>query len=150
MYPNVRNAWDGNTEAVLNQLEEVEAELNAFFSKLSAPQFFRIHVAGDFVTKAYAEMWARVAEAHPRTRFLAFTKQWDNIRDVEFPENFSLILSDWPGCEIPSDLKHPIAYCVDTWEEAPEDAMHCPGHCDTCGACWDLKKAGCNVAFKKH
>ena len=149
-YPNVRKNWDENTVLALDFLPELESHLNAYFAKLSAPRFFRVHVAGDFVSKEYAEMWARVAAAAPGTKFLAFTKQWDNVRGVEFPDNFKLILSAWPGTEIPADLRalYNVAWLDDgTVEGIPADAIECPGHCETCGACWGLDR---DTVFHKH
>jgi hypothetical protein len=97
-------------------------------------------------------MWARVAAAAPHTNFLAFTKQWDNIRGIEFPENFSMVLSDWPGIEIPSDLRalYSVAWLDDGRDCIPADAIECPGNCETCGVCWALAKRGLDVKFRKH
>ena len=151
-YANVRKAWDENSTLAESDIPALETFFDLYFSAMSAPRFFRIHVAGDFVSRPYAEMWARVAEKHPGTRFLAFTKQWENVRGVVFPENFSLVLSGWPGTEIPGDLsaQYAKAYCVDTPEEIPEDGFHCPGSCENCGACWELGKRGIDVYFVKH
>lgn len=144
MYPSVRKAWDSNTDIVLSNLTAFESAMNVFFDSMSAPRFFRVHVAGDFVTREYAETWARIAAKHPGTRFLAFTKQWDNVRGVTFPENFSLVLSGWKNTTIPSDLTalYPIADCIEKDDEIPADYIECPGHCDTCGMCWGLAKIG--------
>lgn len=152
MYPSVRKAWDGNTEAVLNNLPAFEKAMNTFFDSMTAPRFFRIHVSGDFVTKEYASAWERIARKHPGTKFLAFTKQWDNVRNIDFPENFSLVLSGWKDTTIPEDLtkKYPIADCIEKGDTIPESYLECPGHCDKCGMCWNLKSIGKNVAFRKH
>lgn len=152
MYPSVRKAWDENTELAVSGLEKLEPFFDLYFSGMNAPRFFRIHVAGDFVSSEYAEMWARVAARHPGTRFLAFTKQWDNVRGIDFPENFSLVLSGWPGTEIPADLsaQYAKAICVESAEEIPADGFHCPGSCENCGACWELGKRGIDVYFVKH
>lgn len=151
-YPNVRKAWDTNTDLIKANLELVERELTAYFSAMTAPRFFRLHVSGDFASKEYAQMWARVASNAPHTNFLAFTKQWNMVRGVEFPDNFSLVLSAWPGTTIPEDLRkiYSVAWLDDGNEEIPENAMECPGHCDQCGACWGLAKKGIDVKFKKH
>jgi hypothetical protein len=152
MYSNVRAAWDANTDLAVNDLALMERELSAYFAGMNAPRFFRLHVAGDFVTREYAAMWARIAAAAPHTNFLAFTKQWGMVRGVDFPKNFSLVLSSWPGTVIPSDLreKYSVAWLDDGSEEIPEDAMECPGNCETCGACWGLAKRGIDVKFAKH
>lgn len=152
MYKNTRAAWDANTDLALNDLGTMEKELIKYFSSMTAPRFFRIHVAGDFVTREYAEMWARVAAVAPATNFLAFTKQWDNIRDIEFPDNVSIVLSAWPGTEIPEDLRklYSVAWLDDGTEEVPNDAIECPGNCASCGVCWSLSKRHIDVKFRKH
>lgn len=152
MYKTVRAAWDNNTELALTALDVMEGDLMSYFSSVNAPRFFRVHVGGDFVSHAYAEMWARVAAANPRTNFLAFTKQWDMIRGIEFPENFSMVLSSWPGTTIPEDLRelYSVAWLDDGSEDVPADAIECPGNCATCGVCWALAKRGLDVKFAKH
>jgi hypothetical protein len=151
-YKNVRAAWDTNTELALNDLATMERDLTAYFGSMVAPRFFRLHVGGDFISREYTEMWARVAAAAPSTNFLAFTKQWDMVRGVEFPGNFSLVLSAWPGTEIPADLRarYSVAWLDDGSEEVPASAMECPGNCETCGACWGLSRMGIDVRFRKH
>lgn len=149
---SVREAWDWNTEMVLNDLETVEKDLNTYFAGMTAPRFFRIHASGDFVTREYAQMWARVAAKAPNTNFLAFTKQWDMVRGIEFPKNVSLVLSDWPNTEIPADLLklYSVAWLDDGRECIPSDALECPGNCENCGVCWSLSKRGIDVKFHKH
>lgn len=151
-YPTTRAAWDNNTDTAINDLARFEADLMLYFGSLNAPRFFRIHVAGDFVTREYAEMWARVAASNPNTNFLAFTKQWDNIRGIDFPDNVSVVLSAWPGTEIPADLRalYSVAWLNDGTTEIPADALECPGNCETCGVCWSLSKRRIDVFFNKH
>lgn len=152
MYPSVRKAWDDNTNLAVNNLERLEGELMKYFDNpLTRPRFFRVHVGGDFVTYAYAEMWARIATAFPDVNFLAFTKCFDIVDTIDFPDNFSIVLSAWKGCAIPERLKkrYAVAYVSDC-DDVPGDAIRCPGHCDTCGACWGLAKRGLDVVFDKH
>lgn len=148
-YANVRRAWDDNTAAALHDLAGLEKVLSDYFDSVTAPRFFRVHVGGDFVTYAYAEMWARIAAAHPGTRFLAFTKQWDNVRGIEWPENFSLILSGWTGTTIPDDLRqtHRAADCVEKGQTPPTGAKECGGDCSKCGFCWSPDR---DLYFHKH
>lgn len=152
MYKNVRAAWDANTALATGDLPTMEADLMNYFGAVTAPRFFRIHVGGDFVSREYAKMWARVAASNPGTNFLAFTKQWDMVRGVEFPANFSLVLSSWPGTVIPEDLRrqYSVAWLDDGSEDVPADALECPGNCATCGVCWSLAKRGIDVRFAKH
>jgi hypothetical protein len=149
--PTVKKAWDENTDFVLHDLERVENALDKYLTK-HAPRFFRVHVSGDFVTREYAAAWARIASKHTETRFLAFTKQFDIIRGIEFPGNFSIVASAWEGVKIPNDIRaaFPVAWVFNTIDDIPENIFECPGRCDTCGACWGLAKKGIDVGFLKH
>ena len=155
MYKTVRAAWDSNTDMAMNDLPTMEKDLMSYFGGMNAPRFFRIHVGGDFVTEEYAAMWARVMQASPSTNFLALTKQWANVINVDFPANASIVPSGWPDCKIPDAILekfHCAAYCDDGTNSAeiPADAIECPGNCETCGVCWSLAKRGINVFFRKH
>lgn len=147
-----------NLRAVLDDLEGVEAYLIKRLSK-KKPAFFRIHPSGDFAVKGlgteYAWMWFRVALACPDTRFLAFTKCFDIVREVPFCTlpNFSLVLSEWTDVlQAPEDLKadYPTSRAVENIEDARADEVICPGGCETCGMCWALKDLKHNIAFEIH
>jgi hypothetical protein len=147
-------AWVENTVYAIKYASELETYLDAWLTKHN-PAFFRIHGSGDFFNVAYAEMWYRLAKNHPETKFLAFTKQWDIVRQVPFYvlDNFSLVLSGWTGINIPDDLReyYRCAWCDDGEENRiPADAIECPGHCDSCGLCWALKDIGRDTFFHKH
>jgi hypothetical protein len=150
MYKNVRKAWDTNTKLALEDLPTMERELNEYFSGLASPKFFRVHVAGDFVSLDYAEMWARVASAAPTTKFLAFTKSFDIVQKVSWPDNFKIVYSAWPGVPAPP-AGRPVAWMDDGTEtRIPARSVHCPGNCESCGMCWSLDELGKDVYFSKH
>lgn len=149
-------AWSENTVLAFHDLERLESLLVEYFAthKLMI-KLFRIHSAGDMFSFEYASMWYRIAKRFPTIRFLAFTKQWEVVRKVRFYElsNFSLVLSGWTGVEIPEDLRkyYRCAWCNDGIEERiPEDAMQCPGNCETCGLCWYLNELKRDTVFDKH
>lgn len=66
---------------------------------------FRIHVGGDFYSAEYVDLWIRLAERKPDTRFFAYTRSWNdgkgNVRKEMIPvlrrfsetENCRLLLS---------------------------------------------------------
>lgn len=153
-FPLVRKQSAHNLNVCQNALEEAEKYLNWYFDSPTSPRLFRIHVGGDFFNKEYFAMWVRVISSHPDTQFLAFTKQFDVIAEYKeaLPENFSLVLSAWPGMDIPDDLQSifPIAWMQDgTESRIPYDAIECGGNCGECGAkCWTL--SGHDVVFNKH
>jgi len=149
-------AWARNTAIAKKDLPALESYLNQYFDSMTAPRFFRIHVSGDFFSVEYAEMWRRVIIAHPHTKFLFFTKQWDVMRAVDFLniENLSPVLSGWTGCPVPQDLIDKgfrVAWCDDGKENRiPDDAIECPGNCESCGMCWNLYKVNHDTYFHKH
>lgn len=137
---------------VLNELGEVEAQLRQYFQR-KHPAFFRVHVAGDFINHEYADMWMRVAAEFSETKFLAFTKAFDIAGQIQPPANFSLVLSGWPGINIPSgaSTRYQTAWMQDGTEtRIPDSAITCPGHRDSCGMCWHLPRLGRDVVFHKH
>lgn len=151
--PSVRNAYKSNFQAVQNAPVSTEDQLNAYFDAANAPRLFRIHVSGDFFSADYLEMWIRVITRHPRTQFLAFTKQVDIIRPYldKLPANLSLVWSAWPGVPVPRDVRRslPVAWMQDGTEtRVKKDAIQCPGNCETCARCWAL--SGNDVVFHKH
>lgn len=152
--PSVRKAWGDNFEIAKSDLSFLETYLDKFFSKPNAPRLFRIHVGGDFFSVDYFLMWVRIAVAHPEIRFLAFTKQTEIIKpfvSAQGPKNFALVFSAWPGVPVDEKIREhlPVAWVDDGNEtRIPEDAVHCPGNCETCASCWALD--GKDVVFKKH
>lgn len=147
-------AWAENTALAVNHPDILEFLLDRWLARKNPPTF-RIHSAGDFFSVDYAEMWKRLAEKHPQTRFLAFTKQFDIIRSVPFytVPNFELVLSGWTGVIIPEDLRthYRCAWCNDgTENRIPADAIRCPGNCNKCRCCWNLSRLGKDSYFDKH
>lgn len=147
-------AWTENTALAINHPRELEKALDAWLTK-NRPALFRIHSAGDFFNVNYARLWCRLAKNHPETRFLAFTKQFDIVRHVQFYklDNFELVLSGWTGVQVPDDLRkhYRVAWCNDGQEKRiPADAIHCPGDCNKCRACWYLSRLQKDSYFDKH
>lgn len=152
MYPNVRQAWNNNTDLAMNDLKALEKDLCDNLS-CTKPQLFRIHVGGDFISPQYARMWARVGRSFPDTKFLAFTKSWEILQGVDFPHNMTIIHSAWPQRLAPP-ANRPIAWMDDgTENRIPASAHLCQGGahgitCNTCQKCWNLTDT--DVVFAKH
>lgn len=155
---NVRNSYAENFAMVLEDLHGSREYLNWYFDSPNAPRLFRIHVVGDFFSREYFQMWIDVIKAHPDTKFMAFTKQFDVIRlwvvADNIPENLTLIASAWPGVNLPEWVveKMPVAWMDDGNEtRIPEAAYPCDGDCSGgCkGHCWKMQK-GESVVFEKH
>lgn len=146
-YPNVRQAWNGNTEAAKN-LPEYFKDINTIVSK-KKPVHFRWHVAGDIDSQEYLNGMKLVARANPDTKFLAFTKN-HNLDFVGLPKNLEVVASLWPnwGKDTVGLRK---AWMQDgTENRIPATALVCPGSCETCKACWSLTADNRDVVFNVH
>jgi len=151
-YKNVRAAWDENYNYFKADPAGAEGDVVEFLRKHGhKASYFRIHVSGDFFNREYFNAWVRIAKQFPAIKFLAFTKQFDNIDPAALPTNFALRLSDWPGVDIPADLAEvlPVAYLNDGTRPADtfKNAYTCPGSCATCKHCFDSTS---NTVFHKH
>lgn len=149
-----------NLAALQHDMKRAETDIENYLNK-HKPPFFRIHSSGDFAVTiggnkySYALMWYGIAKRHPDTKFLAFTKNYEIAREINFDklENFSLVLSEWADdLAAPDDLKKRYATSRAVYElsDARPDEMICPGNCSACGACWGLAKNNINVAFEIH
>ena len=148
-YPKTKNAWDINTKFAMEDLNTMKQQLSEYFAKYK-PKFFRIHVSGDFISIEYATMWKDVIAEAQDTRFLAFTKQFDIVKSIEWPKNASIIFSAWPGMYFDRD-KFQVAWMDDGQEKRiPSDAIECPGSCEHCNMCFNLPSIGRDVVFHKH
>lgn len=81
-YDASKNAWDINTDLAETNLPLLEALLKAqILDRLQAKTeqlYVRIHVAGDFLSQAYVDMWERIAKTFPTVLFWTYTKTaWD-------------------------------------------------------------------------
>ena len=151
-YKNVRDAWNDNYIVCKFALDDAEKQITEYLEMHGhKAKYFRIHVSGDFFSREYFYMWTRIAAAFPGIKFLAFTKQFDNIDVDAVPANMALRLSDWPGLEIPEDLAAvlPVAYLDDGTRPADtfKNAHVCPGSCTNCKHCFN---AANNTVFHKH
>lgn len=130
---------------------------------LGVVPFMRWHSAGDIVDERYFIGMVEIAEKHPETKFLAFTKKYELVNSYlanggKIPANFNILFSYWgKGWEVPNPFNLPQAHIkmgdAEFDSVIPSDALHCGGLCAECvkGAenCWQLGK-GRSVVFVKH
>jgi hypothetical protein len=160
--PNVRKAWDENYELMTKDRPAYFDYIRAAVS-VSKPDLFRWHVSGDIVHFAYLYDMIEVARKCKDTQFLCFTKRYEILSMLQMdgmpkvPKNLSLVVSAWPGLDIPEPLmkKYPIAYMRDHRKgkvpdpRIPTTVNECNGGCETCGLCWKLK-SGESTVFNRH
>lgn len=154
LYPATRKAWAKNARIAKTNPKSYFLQIaNSIAGR--RPRYFRWHVAGDILNVDYLREMCRIAVQNPRTQFLAFTKAFNIVNAYErtrtSPPNLAMIFSAWPGLRIDNPHGHRIAWMQDgTEDRVPEDAVECPGNCETCGVCFRLSKLGRDVVFHKH
>lgn len=154
LFPNVKNSLQQNLEAYKNNH-------TLFFESVAAQtalvRFCRWHSSGDIVDMQYFEGMCKVARKNKDTHYLCFTKKYEIINEFlskgkRIPKNLSIVFSAWSNWipENPYDLPMTYVYGKEFNNELiPKDAIPCGGKCETCQACWTLKK-GQHVYFLKH
>ena len=154
LFPNVKNSLQQNLEAYKNNH-------TLFFESVAAQtalvRFCRWHSSGDIVDMQYFEGMCKVARKNKETHYLCFTKKYEIINEFlskgkRIPKNLSIVFSAWSNWipENPYDLPMTYVYGKEFNNELiPKDAIPCGGKCETCQACWTLKK-GQHVYFLKH
>lgn len=153
-YPNVKEAYNDNLQLIKEDLNGFKNFMVDYFNDINAPRLFRIHAAGDFFSEEYAKAWHEIIKKSKNTIFLIYTKAYNNIKNIDFYnlENCALYLSEWPGLDIPEDLKkhYKIAY-LNNWQRDVnmfDGCFVCPGDCKTCGfECWKNRN---NIRFDIH
>lgn len=155
--PATVRAWAENTT-----LARSEAGRAAIYKAVKdwctskKPPAFRIHMAGEFESRAGVELWADIAASSPNTTFYAYTKRREYL-EVPRPSNFSLVFSEWGGNA--EDVDAPRFAYDDGHNGAIAALPHCPAvdkngkrtgtTCDACGLCAALQD-GERVAVYKH
>lgn len=151
-YPTVKVAWSRNSALARSNRESFFRDIVSYLEK-NGPRFFRWHVAGDILDQSYLEEMKRVSLLFPAVRFLAFTKRHD-LNFKALPSNLSIVASMWPGWGSVAAVRAQglrVAWMQDgTEKRVSRGAIECPGNCETCGMCWNLKKLGRDVVFHKH
>ncbi len=148
-WPNVRDAWNHNLDMFYREPEQFFEQLENYLKKKMVPRF-RFFVGGDFPNKKFYEMAEWMACNVPATKILAFTKRYD-YNFSQKPDNFKIILSTWPGVELPKNKDLPWSWLREDPRRPESDYYVCPGNCDDCGhACWEVIEAGKDVMFHRH
>ena len=154
LFPNVKNSLQHNLEAY-------KSNPTLFFESVATQtalvRFCRWHSSGDIVDMQYFEGMCKVARKNKDTHYLCFTKKHEIINEFlskgkRIPKNLSIVFSAWSNWipENPYDLPMTYVYGKEFNNELiPKDAIPCGGKCETCQACWTLKK-GQHVYFLKH
>jgi len=151
MYPNTKTAYDRNTELAKNNLPELKSQLIKFLKDYKK-EYFRIHVAGDFFSQDYLDMWFEVVKIFKNMKFLAFTKAYSLKYDSK-PDNLEILLSTFDTMPKDTDEKLEKKYGFKValaGSKAPKNYHDCPGNCETCKTCWHATEQNTNIFFHYH
>ena len=153
-FSNVKSSLESNLEAY-------KSNPDLFFESVAAQtvltRFCRWHSSGDIVDMQYFEGMCKVARKNKDTHYLCFTKKYEIINEFlskgkRIPKNLSIVFSAWDNWIPENPYELPMTYVYGEKfnnELIPKDAIPCGGKCETCQACWTLKK-GQHVYFLKH
>jgi hypothetical protein len=95
-FRNVKRAHIEKLEWVLYRRDEwTELMINELAKPKYISKYVRIHDAGDFFDRDYAERWLMIAKYTPKTIFYTYTKEVKLFKSLEWalPSNFIVIYS---------------------------------------------------------
>lgn len=131
------------------------------FLSAKKPKYFRWHVAGDIPDLEYLRLMCWIAYCFPKTKFLAFTKNYVLVSywriNISAVPNLNIVVSRWPNINVPYVIEDDLSAFPQAWMRDPKhpdphipaNVKECGGNCESCGICWKLKK-GQSVVFNKH
>lgn len=144
---SISKGWTKNWQMYLKNPARYWESVRAFLVKRQ-PEMFRFNVGGDIPDQAYLDSMVSLAEDFPLVKFLAFTKRTD-LSFKNGIRNLKIVFSVWPGMKVPHNVRFlPKAYLGGD-KRIPKDVKDCPGQCDICGKCWNLKSNE-SIFFHKH
>jgi ferredoxin len=145
IWHNVRGRYEQNledsrdpgfVEAVIKQVHDQRI------------RWVRIHPVGDFYTTLYFEKWIEIAKACPKTRFLAYTRNWKIDADHAPPnlvlyfsmdrltEKVNDSLKRFAFAFVPHLQEHQKEYFEHFEKHKRINARVCSNRCENCRACW--------------
>ncbi len=147
--PRAKKAYENNLKIWQNDPDSYFDQLRINVRHKKYP-LFRYHVSGDIPSQDYYNRMLKLANECPETRFMVMTKN----REIEFDDSprgnkLKVLISIWPGIEVPRNLNYPMVFMQDGTEKRCGGAIQCGGGCDKCQACWDVKPGG-KIVINKH
>ena len=152
-YPNTKKAYDRNFRIAKDNLKELKKQLINYLRDYKQ-NYFRIHVAGDFFSQEYLDMWKEICKEFINIKFLAYTKAY-NLKFTNKSENLEIVFSTFDTMEknidelLMNKFKMPIAR-AGTENPDKEKYLSCAYNCSICKYCWHLSELKKNVFFKYH
>lgn len=155
IYPSVRKAYEKNLNILNSNPVEYWRQVEL---AITTTKYFRYHVSGDIPNVQYLANMVVLAEKHPSTHMLAFTKKYNLVNEFinnisEIPKNLHIIFSEWDNLPTPNPHNLPTAAVIFKGTEPKPNWKICGGNCAECACqgvgCWELKQ-GETIAFYEH
>ena len=158
--PTVLKSYAINTALAIYKPAEFWKQVSA---AACAVRFFRFHVSGDIMGKAYFMHMIDTCRGNPKTEFLCFTKQFEIVNNWisengALPENLHILFSGWSNLVPVNPHKLPETNVISrgessAWWDLPDNWKLCGGNCFNCACrgmgCWQAV-SGDVIAFKEH
>ena len=153
--PNVCKNYAINTALAIYKPIEYWQQINDYCKGI---RYFRFHVSGDIMNKAYFHHMVDVAIDNPKTEILAFTKQFNIVNEWidangDLPENLHILFSGWQNLVPENPYQIPETNVFTCEADFDESWKVCGGNCFYCACrgvgCWQAMK-GDVIAFKMH
>ena len=155
IYNTVLKTYAENTVLALYRPAEYWQQVRDY---VRGVRFFRFHVSGDIINKAYFAEMVKTAQGAPHCEFLAFTKRYEAVNawideNGDIPENLHILFSGEKNLKPENPHAMPETTIYEKGETPAESWLLCGGNCFNCGCrgvgCWQVKR-GDILAFKKH
>lgn len=159
IYKTVQNTRARNSAIYAANPQRYFSEVDAWLT-MQQPKGFRWHVGGDIKDAGYFRNMVAIAEKHPNTQFIAFTKMFQLVNEYldggnKIPDNLNVLFSCWVGQEIDNPYNLPTTHPIfpDGTTTAGDGAQLCTGNCTEClqekRLCWHAK-TGDQIVFIAH
>lgn len=125
---------------------------------LAVSRFFRFHVSGDIINRAYLDEMISAALSAPHCEILVFTKRYNLVNawideNGDLPANLHILFSGWEDLSPENPHGLPETQVYGRKEEPDPSWLLCGGECSSCACrglgCWQAKR-GDVIAFRKH
>lgn len=153
--PNVLESYAKNTALCLYKPNQYWEEVN---NACKGVRFFRFHVSGDIINKAYFHHMVDIANNNSHCEILCFTKRFDAVNSWiengnEIPANLHIMFSGWTNLKPENPYNMPETNVIEKGSEPRNNWTVCGGNCYecacNCAGCWGAKK-GDTIAFHIH
>ena len=154
--PSVLKSYAVNTALAIYRPNLYWSQVNA---AVMAVRYFRFHVSGDIMNKAYFHHMVDCAVNNPETEILCFTKKFDVVNawldaGNTIPKNLHILFSGWSNLKPENPHNLPETNVIPRGAEScPENWKLCGGNCFNCACrgvgCWQAKP-GDVIAFNEH